>query len=235
MTYSYFIYNTNGVNSSKELGNAIRKIISITSNLQPNIINGISSTGDYGVTKETAEAIIKTARPSIQRTTAFDSYLQHAWTTDYNGSRYAVLEFIDPAGKEPTSYIIIEIGSLNTTDIYTYYDYRRSTASPARDMTAEAAVIIKKLIENIKTSPDDFSSATSTISKQASSLMDVQIKIGPSSSIGILAKLLLGQDFKNGITITLKIPRSLWESKARWQDIDISHWFTDILYDIDLT
>jgi len=235
MINSYFIYNTNGVNSSKELGNAIRKIISITSNLQPNIINGISSTGDYGVTKETAEAIIKT-RPSTLRTSAFNScYLQHAWTTDYNGSRYAVLEFIDPAGKEPTSYIIIEIGSLNTTNIYTYYDYRRSTASPARDMTAEAAVIIKKLIENIKTTPDDFSSATSTISKQASSLMDVQIKIDSSSSIGILAKLLLGQDLKNGLIITLKIPQALWKKCDRWQNIDANHWFTDILYDIDLT
>ena len=234
MINSYFIYNTNGVNSSKELGNAIRKIISITSNLQPNIINGISSTGDYGVTKEAAEAIIKTI-PSILRTSAFDSYLQHAWTTDYNGSRYAVLEFIDPAGKELTSYIIIEIDALNTTNIYTYYNYRRSTTSPARDMTAEAAIIIRTLVENIKTSPNVFNTASSTISKQAPSLMEVQIKIGPSSSIGILAKLLLGHDFKNGITITLKIPQSLWKSKARWQDIDISYWFTDILYDIDLT
>lgn len=235
MIKSYFIYNTNGVNPSKELNNAVSKIISITTGEHPNIINGINSTGDYGVTKETAEAIIKTARPSIQRTTAFDSYLQHARTTDYNGSRYAVLQFIDPAGKEPTSYIIIEIGSLNTTNIYTYYDYRRSTASPARDMTAEAAVIIKKLIENIKTSPDDFSSATSTISKQASSLMDVQIKIDSSSSIGILAKLLLGQDLKNGLIITLKIPQALWKKCDRWQNIDANHWFTDILYDIDLT
>ena len=234
MINSYFIYNTNGVNSGKELGNAIRKIISITSNLQPNIINGISSTGDYGVTKETAAAIIKT-RPSTLRTSAFDSYLQHAWTTDYNGFRYAVLEFIDPAGKELTSYIIIEIDALNTTNIYTYYNYRRSTTSPARDMTAEAAIIIRKLIEEIKTSPNVFNTASSTISKQAPSLMEVQIKIGPSSSIGILAKLLLGYDFQNGITITLKIPQSLWKSKARWQDIDISYWFTDILYDIDLT
>lgn len=235
MIKSYFIYNTNGVNSNTELSYAVRKIISITSNLQPNIINGISSTGDYGVTKEAAEAIIKTAIPSIQRTSAFDSYLQHAWTTDYNGSRYAVLEFIDPAGKELTSYIIIEIDALNTTNIYTYYNYRRSSTSPARDMTAEAAIIIRTLVENIKTSPNVFNTASSTISKQAPSLMEVQIKIGPSSSIGILAELLLGQDFKNGITITLKIPRSLWESKARWQDIDISYWFTDILYDIDLT
>ena len=234
MINSYFIYNTNGVNSSKELGNAIRKIISITSNLQPNIINGISSTGNYGVNKEAAETIIKTI-PSILRTSAFDSYLQHAWTTDYNGSQYAVLEFIDPAGKELTSYIIIEIDALNTTNIYTYYNYRRSTTSPARDMTAEAAIIIRTLVENIKTSPNVFNTASSTISKQAPSLMEVQIKIGPSSSIGILAKLLLGHDFKNGITITLKIPQSLWKSKARWQDIDISYWFTDILYDIDLT
>ena len=235
MTYSYFIYNTTGVNSSKELSNAVSKIISITTGEHPNIINGTSSTGDYGVTKEAAEAIIKTAIPSIQRTSAFDSYLQHAWTTDYNGSRYAVLEFIDPAGKELTSYIIIEIDALNTTNIYTYYNYRRSTTSPARDMTAETAIIIRTLVENIKTSPNVFNTASSTISKQAPSLMEVQIKIDPSSSIGILAKLLLGHDFKNGITITLKIPRSLWESKARWQDIDISHWFTDILYDIDLT
>jgi hypothetical protein len=234
MIKSYFIYNTTGVNSSKELSNTINKIISITSNVQPNIINGISSTGDYGVTKEAAEAIIKTI-PSILRTSAFDSYLQHAWTTDYNGSRYAVLEFIDPAGKELTSYIIIEIDALNTTNIYTYYNYRRPTTSPARDMTAEAAIIIRKLIEEIKTSPEDFNNVSSKESEQTPSLMDVQIKISPSSIIGILAKLLLGQDFKNGITITLKIPRSLWESKARWQDIDISHWFTDILYDIDLT
>lgn len=235
MINSYFIYNTNGVNSSKELGNAIRKIISITSNLQPNIINGISSTGDYGVTKETAEAIIKT-RPSTLRTSAFNScYLQHAWTTDYNGSRYAVMEFIDPAGKEPTSYITFEIDSLNTTNINTYYNYRRPTTSPARDMTAEAAVIIRTLIENIKGTPDSFNNVPSKKSEQIPTLMNVQIKTTPSSSIGILAKLLLGHDFKNGITITLKIPRSLWESKARWQDIDISHWFTDILYDIDLT
>lgn len=235
MIKSYFIYNTTGVNSSKELSNAVSKIISITTGEHPNIINGTSSTGDYGVTKETAEAIIKTARPSIQRTTAFDSYLQHAWTTDYNGSRYAVLEFIDPAGEELTSYIIIEIDALNTTNIYTYYNYRRSTTSPARDMTAEAAIIIRKLIEEIKTSPEDFNNVSSKESEQPPSLMEVQIKIGPSSSIGILAKLLLGQDFKNGITITLKIPQSLWKSKARWQDIDISYWFTDILYDIDLT
>jgi hypothetical protein len=102
-------------------------------------------------------------------------------------------------------------------------------------MTVEAAIIIRKLIENIQSVPDDFNDAFSKESEQTPSFMDVQIKIGPSSSIGILAKLLLGHDFKNGITITLKIPRSLWESKARWQDIDISYWFTDILYDIDLT
>jgi len=231
MIKSYLQYNTNGVNSSKELSNTISKIISITSNVQPNIINGISSTGDYGVTKEAAKAIIKTAIPSLQRTLIFGNYLLHAWTIDYNGSRYAVLEFIDPAGEESTSYAIIDIDSLNTTNI----NYRCSTTSPARDMTAEAAIIIRTLVENIKTSPNVFNTASSTISKQAPSLMEVQIKIGPSSSIGILAELLLGQDFKNGITITLKIPRSLWESKARWQDIDISHWFTDILYDIDLT
>lgn len=235
MIKSYFIYNTTDVNSSKELSNAVSKIISITTGEHPNVINGISSTGDYVVTKETAEAIIKT-RPSTLRTSAFNScYLQHAWTTIYNASRYAVLEFINPAGKEPTSYIIIEIDALNTTNIYTYYNYRRSTTRPARDMTAEAAIIIRTLVENIKTSPNVFNTASSTISKQAPSLMEVQIKIGPSSSIGILAKLLLGQDFKNGLIITLKIPQSLWESKARWQDIDISHWFTDILYDIDLT
>lgn len=234
MIKTYLFYNTNGVNSSKELSNAVSKIISITTGEHPNIINGTSSTGDYGVTKETAAAIIKT-RPSTLRTSAFDSYLQHAWTTDYNGSRYAVLEFIDPAGKELTSYIIIEIDALNTTNIYTYYNYRRSTTSPARDMTAEAAIIIRKLIEEIKTSPEDFNNVSSKESEQPPSLMEVQIKIGPSSSIGILAKLLLGQDFKNGITITLKIPQSLWKSKARWQGIDISHWFTDILYDIDLT
>ena len=235
MINSYFIYNTNGVNSSKELGNAIRKIISITSNLQPNIINGISSTGDYGVTKETAEAIIKT-RPSTLRTSAFNScYLQHAWTTDYNGSRYAVLEFIDPAGKEPESYIIFEIDSLNTTNIHTYYNYRRPTTSPARDMTAEAAVIIRTLIENIKGTPDSFNDAPSKKSEQTPTLMNVQIKTTPSSSIEILAKLLLGQDFKNSITITLKIPQSLWNAHKRWQDIGVNEWFTDIFYDIDLT
>ena len=231
MINSYFIYNTNGVNSSKELSNTINKIISITSNVQPNIINGISSTGDYGVTKEAAEEIIKTAIPSILRTSAFDSYLQHAWTTDYNGSRYAVLEFIDPAGKELTSYAIIDIDSLNTTNI----NYRCSTTSQARDMTAEAAIIIRKLVENIKGTPNVFNTASSTISKQAPSLMEVQIKIGPSSSIEILAKLLLGQDFKNSITITLKIPQSLWNAHKRWQDIGVNEWFTDIFYDIDLT
>lgn len=235
MINSYFIYNTNGVNSSKELGNAIRKIISITSNLQPNIINGISSIGDYGVTKETAEAIIKTARPSIQRTMAFDSYLQHAWTTDYNGSRYAVLEFIDPAGEELTSYIIFEIDSLNTTNIHTYYNYRRSTTSPARDMSAEAAVIVRTLIEIIKSTPFSFNDATSKKSEQTPTLMNVQIKTTPSSSIGILAKLLLGQDLKSGLIITLKIPQALLEPGNQWEKIGINEWLTDVQYDLDLT
>lgn len=231
MINSYFIYNTNGVNSSKELGNAIRKIISITSNLQSNIINGIRSTGDYGVTKETAEAIIKT-RPSTLRTSAFNScYLQHAWTTDYNGSRYAVLEFIDPAGEELTSYAIIDIDSLNTTNI----NYRCSTTSQARDMTVEAAIIIRKLIENIQSVPDDFNDAFSKESEQTPSFMDVQIKIGPSSSIGILAKLLLGQYFKNGLIITLKIPQALLGPSNQWKNIGINEWLTDVQYDLDLT
>lgn len=231
MINSYFIYNTNGVNSSKELSNTINKIISITSNVQPNIINGISSTGDYGVTKEAAEEIIKTAIPSILRTSAFDSYLQHAWTTDYNGSRYAVLEFIDPAGEELTSYAIIDIDSLNTTNI----NYRCSTTSQARDMTAEAAIIIRKLIEEIKTSPEDFNNVSSKESEQTPSLMDVQIKISPSSSIGILAKLLLGQDFKNGLIITLKVPQALLEPSNQWKNIGINEWLTDVQYDLDLT
>lgn len=231
MIKSYLQYNTNGVNSSKELSNTISKIISITSNVQPNIINGISSTGDYGVTKEAAKAIIKTAIPSLQRTLVFGNYLLHAWTIDYNGSRYAVLEFIDPAGEESTSYAIIDIDSLNTTNI----NYRCSTTSQARDMTAEAAIIIRKLIENIQSVPDDFNDASSKESEQTPSLMDIQIKISPSSSIGILAKLLLGQDFKNSITITLKIPQSLWNAHKRWQDIGVNEWFTDIFYDIDLT
>lgn len=235
MIKSYFIYNTKGVNPYKELSNAVSKIISITTGEHPNIINGISSTGDYGVTKETAEAIIKTSRPSIQRTTVFDSYLQHAWTTDYNGSRYAILEFIDPAGEELTSYIIFEIDSLNTININTYYNYRRPTTSPARDMTAEAAVIIRTLIKNIKGTPDSFNDVPSKKSEQTSTLMNVQIKTTPSSSIEILAKLLLGQDFKNSITITLKIPQSLWNAHKRWQDIGVNEWFTDIFYNIDLT
>ena len=231
MINSYFIYSTNGVNSNTELSNTISKIISITSNVQPNIINGISSTGDYGVTKEAAKAIIKTAIPSLQRTLVFENYLLHAWTIDYNGSRYAVLEFIDPAGEELTSYAIIDIDSLNTTNI----NYRCSTTSQARDMTAEAAIIIRKLIENIQSVPDDFNDASSKESEQTPSLMDIQIKISPSSSIGILAKLLLGQDFKNGLIITLKVPQALLEPSNQWKNIGINEWLTDVQYDLDLT
>lgn len=231
MINSYFIYSTNGVNSNTELSNTISKIISITSNVQPNIINGISSTGDYGVTKEAAKAIIKTAIPSLQRTLVFENYLLHAWTIDYNGSRYAVLEFIDPAGEELTSYTIIDIDSLNTTNI----NYRCSTTSQARDMTAEAAIIIRKLIENIQSVPDDFNDASSKESEQTPSLMDIQIKISPSSSIGILAKLLLGQDFKNGLIITLKVPQALLEPNNQWKNIGINEWLTDVQYDLDLT
>ena len=231
MINSYFIYSTNGVNSNTELSNTISKIISITSNVQPNVINGISLTGDYGVTKEAAEAIIKTAIPSLQRTLVFENYLLHAWTIDYNGSRYAVLEFIDPAGEELTSYAIIDIDSLNTTNI----NYRCSTTSQARDMTAEAAIIIRTLIEEIKTSPEDFNNVSSKESEQTLSLMEVQIKIGQSSSIGIVAKLLLGHDFKNGITITLKVPQALLEPSNQWKNIGINEWLTDVQYDLDLT
>ena len=65
--------------------------------------------------------------------------------------------------------------------------------------------------------------------------MNIQIKISPSSSIGILAKLLLGQDFKNGLIITLKIPQALLEPDNQWQNIGMNEWLTDVQYDIDLT
>lgn len=240
----YFQSNSSHIAQNRNLHNALNTILAIISN--NSFSKNFNSNFDYerGVSNLTANSIITHAVEILPNTSVFSSYLQHAMILHDAYSSYAFIAFSDsrPQNANTTAnllqwpcYIFVDLNTLHTVNINTYYNGRRRTTAPARDMTAEAAVIIRMLIENIKSTPSAFNSVSFSCDSHTPSMMKGSINVDLNSNIGRVSKLLLGQDLEgHNLVITTMIPQSLWHQNQHWQDIGLDEWFTDIYYDIDL-